>query len=111
PPRLPEPALLHRTFLTPPVLGIRSPASGLPAIKSTNSSRSASDQTRSAWLTKSGVSATVMSLAGIASNIRQWRLRSSKKDANGAQRRGQQRSPETHRFQAGLSLLQPAYNL
>src|SRR6185295_300463 len=40
PPRLPLPGTAHRSFLTPPVPGIRSPACGFAATNATNSTRS-----------------------------------------------------------------------
>src|SRR5215813_11677809 len=60
PPRLPLPCRPHLTLRTPPLPGIRSPASGLCAMKSTNSNRSSSVQSAPAWRMNTAVSATVI---------------------------------------------------
>src|SRR5580700_3938796 len=59
PPRLPLRCRPHLTLRTPPLAGIRSPASGLRAMKSTNSNRSSSPQSAPAWRMNTAVSATV----------------------------------------------------
>ena len=59
PPRLPRPEAGTRSFLTPPVPGIASPASGFSARKSIRARRSSSLKSLSAWREKVGVSATV----------------------------------------------------
>src|SRR5271169_3114843 len=60
PPRLPLPRRPHLTLRMPPLAGIRSPASGLRAMKSTNSNRSSSVQSAPAWRMNTAVSATVI---------------------------------------------------
>ena len=60
PPRLPLPRRPHLTLRTPPLAGIRSPASGVRAMKSTNSKCSPSVQSAPAWRMNTAVSATVI---------------------------------------------------
>ena len=58
--RLPLPRRPHLILRMPPLAGIRSPASGLRAMKSTNSNRSSSVQSSPAWRMNTAVSATVI---------------------------------------------------
>src|SRR5438552_2160944 len=80
PPRLPLPCRLHLTLRTPPVAGIMSPASGLRAMKSTNSNRSLSVQSASVWRTNTAVSATatgrvrICEMYAIGANFQDRRL-------------------------------------
>lgn len=60
PPRLPLPWRPHLTYGTPPLPGIKSPASGLRAMKSTNSNLSSWVQTALAWRMNTAVSATAI---------------------------------------------------
>ena len=65
-PRLPVPALPHRTLRIPPVSLMTSPASGFLAMKSMKASCSSSLQTSSACRKKLCVPATVMGLVHIS---------------------------------------------